>query len=260
MIKYNFLHRLSLMSMLFFTFTFFITDVNAQWDDWGDTPVDSSQVDSTDGGDWGSDWGSEETPFDYAEEENTDKGTPPKPIKKYERIDFIPVDTLTKLITYTAVHDVESSCNYCTADSLYFRIKKYLLTKYGDGKKLPKGWVVEDVTNQRIIMKVRLPLYTHPNPYSKVQEGEYEFKFQLWIRDYAYKYKFTQIVHFDPVINGKPGDFTPVYLEYYLKNKTKVRFTDMILTAIDSDMKSLIDDIIRVMKDPVTVDIDEEDF
>lgn len=253
MTKYNILHSLRFCYMLLFVFIFSFSNANAQWED--NSSSDSTQVDSAESSDWGDS-------FDagYADEETVDVGTPPKPLIKYERIDFIPVDTLTKLVTYTAIHDVESTCEYCTADSLYFRIKKYLLTKYGDGKKLPKGWVIEDITNQRIIMKVRLPLMIHPNAHNFTQVGEYEFKFQLWIRDYAYKYKFTHIVHYDPVTNGKPGQFTSVYLEYYLKNKTKVKYTDMILKGIDTDMKVLIDDIIRIMKDPVTVDIDEEDF
>jgi len=254
MIKYSNWVRPKFWSVLVFCLMFSFSNAYAQW---GDEYSDSSETDSSDEASWDTSGYYSDYPVD---ESNGDQGTPPKPLKKYERIDIIPVDTLTKLITYTAIHDVESSCEYCTADSLYFRIKKYLLNKYGDGKKLPKGWVIEDITNQRIIMKVRLPLITHPNSHSNVQDGEYEFKFQFWIRDYAYKYKFTHIVHYDPVLNGKPGNFTPVYLEYYLKNKSNVKYTDLILKAIDTDMKKLIEEFIIVMKDPVTVDIDEEDF
>lgn len=236
---------------------------NAQWGDWGDTEEDTTATDSTeeDGGDWGGGSWDDDGGFGFGGDDGQDdKGTPPKERVKYERIDHIPVDTLTKLITYTAVHDVENECEYCTSDSLYYRAKQYLLKKFGDGKKFPKKWIVEDTENQRIILNVRLPLFTQPNGNVRKQEGEYEFKFQLWIRDYAYKYKFLNFVHQDPVVAGKPGTFTPVYMEFYLKNKTKVRITDLLLKAIDRDMKELIADIVRVMKDPVTVDIDEEDF
>ena len=253
------LTKVCIWSVLTMVFMFTYTNLKAQdWGDWGNDEAteDSTELDSTTQEDSGFGWGD-----GFGEEESKDdKGTPPKPLVKYERLDIIPVDTLTKLITYTAVHDVENSCEYCTSDSLYFRAKKYLLTKFGDGKKFPKKWIIEDLVNQRILLNVRLPLWIEPNASSKKQEGEYEYKFQLWIRDFAYKYKFTHIVHQDPVVAGKPGTFTPVYLEYYLKNKTKVRFTDMILSAIDRDMKELIADIVKIMKDPVTVDLDEEDF
>lgn len=237
------------LSVLTVALLFSYTESKAQWG-WGEETEESDTTESV--GDFGS--------FDGDEGPKDEKGMPPKPLVKYERIDNIPVDTLTKLITYTAVHDVENNCEYCTADSLYFRAKNYLLKKFGDGKKFPKDWIVEDAVNQRIILKVRTPLMIEPNPHTLKREGDYEYKFQLWIRDFAYKYKFTSFVHQDPVVAGKPGTFTPVYAEFYLKNKTKVRFTDMILLAIDRDMKKLIEELVQVMKDPVTVDIDEEDF
>jgi hypothetical protein len=237
------------LSVLTAALLFSYTDTYAQWG-WGE---ETEESDTTENNNSFGDFGGDEGPRD-------EKGTPPKPIVKYERIENIPVDTLTKLITYTAVHDVESNCEYCTADSLYFRAKNYLLKKFGDGKKFPKEWIVEDAVNQRIILKVRSPLMIEPNPHTLKREGDYEYRFQLWIRDFAYKYKFTSFVHQDPVVAGKPGTFTPVYAEFYLKNKTKVRFTDMILLAIDRDMKKLIEELVLIMKDPVTVDIDEEDF
>lgn len=257
---YNYtIKRQTLFSCLAAFFLMFVA-VSSQAQDcgaWGDD--DSNDSDTTektdDDGGWGGDWGG-----DFGGDQKQDKGTPPKPIKAYERIDFIPIDTLTKLITYTEVHDVENNCEYCTADSLYFRAKKYLLEKYGDGKKFPKDWIIEDTENQRIILKVRLPMMAQVSPSVNRQIGFYEYKFQLWIRDYAYKYKFTNIVHLDPVVAGKPNTFNETYMEYYTKNQKKVRFSDSLLMAVDKDMKALIADIIRVMKDPVTVDIDEEDF
>jgi hypothetical protein len=248
-------HNLRQTILSLCTVLFIILNSNVSYSQWGwddDNTADSTE--STDDS-WGGDWGD-----DLGEEEKNDKGTPPKPIKKYERIEFIPVDSLTKLITYTAVHDVENECEECSADSLYFRAKKYLLEKFGDGKKFPKGMIIEDTKDQRIILKIRVPLKAQVTKHSKADAGFYEFKFQLWIRDYAYKYKFINYVHLDPVLGGKPGNFSEVYMEYYLKNETKVKQTDMLLMGVDRDMKELIDGLVKVMKDPVTLGIDEEDF
>lgn len=232
----------------------------AQWDDWGSGDDEEQATDSTDNDD--DDWGGG---FGWGDEDlfgggSDDKGTPPKPLKKYERIDHIPVDSLTKLITYTAVHDVEDECDYCYADSLYWRAKEYLLEKFGNGKKFPKSIIIEDTENQRILLSIKLPMNVQINPHSTRKEGEYEFRFQLWIRDYAYKYKFTNFVHLEPVVGGKPSSSNPVYMEYYLKNQRKVRQTDMFLLAMERDMTELIEGLVKVMKDPVTIDIDEEDF
>jgi hypothetical protein len=246
---------LRLASVLFFIT---INQFNAysQWGGFGDESSsetsDSTNTDSNETSSEGFGWGSEE--------ETTPKsGTPAVPLKPYERVKDTPLDSITKRITYSLVVE-DDSCNYCTPDSLYYRAKQYLLKKYGDGKKFPKKIIVEDVTNERIILNVRVPMVVQVNPSSKQQIGEYSFNLQLRVKDFRYKYKFTDFIHHEPVTNGKPTDFNSVYMEYYLNNKVKVRETDKFLMAIDRDMKELIEGLVKVMKDPVTVDVDEDDF
>jgi hypothetical protein len=250
-----------IVSVLIVFFLLSMTEMSYSqgWGSWDDAEqADTTEVDNA----WGDDsWGGDSWGGGGGGGVKNDKGTPPKPIRPYERIiDMIPIDSITKLVCYTAVHDVESQCEECTADSLYLRAKAYLLQRFGDGKKFPKKWIVEDTENQRIILTVRLPLEIDANTHSKRKIGEYEFKFQLWVRDYAYKYKFINIVHLEPKLGSKPNDYTSIYAEHYLKVERQVRPADSVLLAIDRDMKDLIKNLVEVMKDPVTLGIDEEDF
>jgi hypothetical protein len=190
-----------------------------------------------------------------------DKGTAAKPIRKYERqTDIIPIDSITNLISYTAVYNVESDCKSCTADSLYFRSKSFLLKRFADGKKFKKKWVIEDLENQRIFLKVRQPMKIDVNSSSKKTIGEYEFKFQLWVKNNSYKYKFTNIVYLEPKLGSNPNDYKPIYLEHFLKIERQVRLADLFLLAVDRDMKDLTKNLVESMKDPITLSINEENF
>jgi hypothetical protein len=245
--------QLQLPKMILIAFLFTFNPLTAQWGSWGSDEADTTEnSDSSDGGGWDDDWGGA-----WGNEKSKSPGLPPPP-PPYERFSM-PMDTITNLVTYTDVIEDES-CDYCTPDSLYYRAKQYLLrTLFNGAKDFPKNVVVENVLNERIILTIRTPVVYEANTYRKFEFGEVEFSLQLRFKDYRYKYKFTNFVHITPV-GGASKEYSRTYFEYYLKAEKRIKTNDRALIATDKMIRTMINELITVLKDPATVDIDEDDF
>jgi hypothetical protein len=201
--------------------------------------------------------------FDFAPKKKEEKENLFKPLKKYQRnISNIPIDSLTELITYTSIDRLGDECKFCGVDSLYSRTKFFLLREFGNGKKFNKKavFIIEDVQNEKIFLKVRRPLIVEYNKNSKRQIGYYEFILKIWVVDSAYKYKFTEFIHLEPKLGSSPKNFSRIYLESYIYAKRKVRHADSILLGVDTDINKFIENFKLGLKDPISIILNNEGF
>lgn len=223
----------------------------AQWGDWGGggeeaTPTDTTSKDSSagteDGGAWGGAWGGgEET-----------QGPQMPERKPYVR--FIPpFDSLREIIYYEGIIEDEN-CDYCGADSLYWRAKKYMMQRFG--KDNIKKFVVEDKKADRITLKVTIPMVTKYGQYKSESAGILEYKVTLRFKDGRYKYQFGNFVHIQTP-NGLGKESTRTYHEYYMKVKKGYQVTDKFLLAADREVKEFVDGLKKSLREPYQPDEDD---
>jgi hypothetical protein len=225
----------------------------AQWGDeddmgWGEEEeaTDSTDSDTLFGDDDNSEW----VGFGDDGDDNEIKAY------KFKRPEYVrvvlPYDSIRELIYYTEIMEVEE-CEECMADSLYWRSMHYLTKLYG--KKSMKKFLDEDKKLQKIVLKVKVPVFVRNNKFAKVRNGDCEYKLILRFQDYRYKYDISNFVHLTPP-QGTQKDVQRTYLEYYMKSKANVQNTDKILTAVDTDIQSFIGELKDALKDPPFLGID----
>ena len=168
--------------------------------------------------------------------------------KPYERI-VLHIDSVTNLITYLGVVEQEET----GSDSLYTRAKRWATARFG---KSEKGVFELDKKNQKLIIKGTLTAYNYNSKYTKRAIGKYEFKVTVWIKEGRYKYQISNLVH--EGIKPNNGNATRNYFEFYNTSNKAVKTYDKILRDADTDIKKLMADFEKCMKDPVIVD--EEDW
>lgn len=168
--------------------------------------------------------------------------------KPFERI-VLNIDSVTNLITYLGVVEQEES----GSDSLYTRAKRWAMARFG---KNAKAVFEIDKKNQKLVINAVLTAYSYGSKYTKREIGKYQFKMTIWIKEGRYKYQMSNFVH----VGVKPnnGDPTRNYFEYYYTSTKAVKIYDKILRDADSDIKKLMADFTKSMKDPIIVD--EEDW
>lgn len=187
---------------------------------------------------------SETNPDDYNED-----GSSKKPDKKpYVRI-VLPYDTLTELVTYTNI--VEQPDSYL--DSLYLRSQRYIMQKF---KLDEKAFKESSKDMEKIIMTLNMPFHMKINKFVVQQSGTLEFQLALRFKDGKYKYKIDHVKHNLPGKGTKPGDY--VYIEYYMNSARNIVGNDKILRAADAEINKVINEILKALQEPVTVD--EDDF
>jgi hypothetical protein len=225
----------------------------AQWGDWGgggaETPADTAKTDTTasaggdawgggDAGGWG---GAEET-----------KG--PKMPERKPYVRFVPpYDSLREIIYYEGIIEDED-CEYCMADSLYWRARKHLLTKFG--KENLKKFTVEDKKADRITLLVSVPMVIKYGNYKQETVGTLEYKLTLRFKDNRYKYQFGNFVHIQAA-DGTGKEATRTYHEYYMKLKKGFQATDPYLLAADREVKQLVAELTKTLKEPYQPDEDD---
>jgi hypothetical protein len=168
--------------------------------------------------------------------------------KPYERI-VLNIDSVTNLITYVEVVEQEES----NSDSLYIRAKRWAQVRFA---KSEKGLFEIDKKNQKLVINGVLTAYRYNSKYTKRDVGHYYFKMTVWIKEGRYKYQITNLVH----EGVKPNRGNPVrnYFEFYYTSPKNVKPYDMLLRDADTDIKKLMADFTKSMKDPIIVD--EEDW
>lgn len=169
------------------------------------------------------------------------------PAKPYERI-VLSIDSVTNLITYMGVVEQEES----GSDSLYTRAKRWAQIRFA---KNEKGLFELDKKNQKLVINGVLTAYRYNSKYTKRDVGRYQFKMTVMIKEGRYKYQITNLVH----EGVKPNKGTPArnYFEFYYTSPKNVKQYDLILRDADTDIKKLIADFTKCMKDPIIVDEDD---
>lgn len=219
---------------------------SAQWDDFGSsgTGTDTASTDST------ASTGTSFTDLGWGEEK---KNEPQMPVRKpYVRFNP-PYDSMREIIYYEGIIEDEN-CEFCTADSLYYRAKKYIMSRFG--KEQVKKFTVEDITADRITMRITVPMTVKYGEYKKFESGMLEYKVTLRFKDFRYRYQFGNFVHIESP-NGLAKDATRTYHEYYMKVKKGYQNTDQFLLAADREVKEFVDGLKKSLKEPYQPDEDD---
>lgn len=201
--------------------------VSGQWDFGG------GSTDTANGGGWG------------------DSASKPK---KTPYVRFVPpYDSMREIIFYEGVVENED-CDMCTADSLYWRAKRFLTKKYG--KSVFKKMLIEEKPGHHITVVVTIPLVVLNGKYSKVAKGMLEYKFVLRFQDSRFKYQFGNFVHLQSG-EGLVGNPTKTYHEYYMRVKRGYEATDKFLIAADTEVKDMVTGITRALRAPYKPEEDD---
>jgi hypothetical protein len=164
-----------------------------------------------------------------------------------------PYDSMREIIYYEGVIEDEN-CEFCTADSLYWRAKKSIIAKFG--KDNVKKFIVEDLKADRITLKVTVPMLVTYGEYKKFESGTLEYKVTLRFKDFRYKYQFGNFVHIQTP-NGLAKDATRTYHEYYMKVKKGYQTTDQFLLAADREVKDFVATLKKSLREPYQPDEDD---
>jgi hypothetical protein len=106
-----------------------------------------------------------------------------------------------------------------------------------------------------LVIKASLPAYAYGNKYTKRSIGKYDFKVTLWIKEGRYKYQINNLVH--ESIKSKTGNTMRNYFEYYYTTQTNIRQVDQTLRFADKDITAMIENMKKLLADPLFVDEDE---
>lgn len=218
------------------------------WGGFGSSGTDTTKVDSlatTPDASGGTAWGGSSG---TSKEPELPKRVP------YKR--FIPpYDSLREIIYYEGI--IEDEGEYPEkngADSLYMRARKFLSTRYG--KENLKKWTVEDKKNDRLTLKMVIPMMVKNGEYNKKQSGFLEYKLTIRFKDGRYKYQFGNFVHIESP-NGLGKEPTRTYHEYYMKLKKGYETTDRFLLAADREVKEVVDGLKKSLHEPYQPDEDD---
>jgi hypothetical protein len=175
-------------------------------------------------------------------------------LKKIPYVRFVPpYDSMREIIFYEGVVENED-CQLCTADSLYWRAKKFLSKKYG--KAVLKKMIIDEKIGHHITVKVLLPMILINGKYSKAAKGMIEYKLCLRFQDSRFKYQFGNFVHIQTG-EGLVGNPTRIYHEYYMRVKRGYEATDKFLLASDKEVKDMVTAIRYALREPYRPEEDE---
>lgn len=221
-------------------------NLSAQFEDWGasGSGTDTASTDST---------ASTETSWTDVGWGEEKKNEPQMPVRKpYVRFNP-PYDSMREIIYYEGIIEDEN-CEYCMADSLYWRAKKYITSKFG--KEQLKKFTVEDIKADRITLRVSVPMVVKYGDYKKYEAGMLEYKVTLRFKDYRYRYQFGNFVHIESP-NGLAKQSTRTYHEYYMRVKKGYQHTDQFLLAADREVKEFVEGLKKSLKEPYQPDEDD---
>ncbi len=198
-----------------------------------------------------------ETPDSTKQEEQQydENGNPIEPAqdagvlaKPFERI-VLNIDSVTNLITYLGVVEQEET----GSDSLYVRAKRWAQLRFS---KNEKTLFEIDKKNQKLVINGVISAYNYSSKYTKRPIGKHQFKVTVWIKEGRYKYQISNLVH--EGIKPNNGNAIRNYFEFYYTSPKSVKTYDKVLRDADTDIKRLMEDFTKHMKDPIIVD--EEDW
>ena len=173
-----------------------------------------------------------------------------QPVKKPYVPFTVPFDTITELVTYTAIIEEEEA----GTDSLYWRAKRWLRYEFKGAKRyLIKK---DDPKEYKLVMEGEFPLFIEANKYSKSQNGKVKFDMEIRFKEGRYKYKINNLVH---LVQPPPGEEKAIktYFEFYRKSTINPKGNDAILIAADKQINTMITNLKKYCKEPIFVDEDD---
>lgn len=174
--------------------------------------------------------------------------------KKVAYTRFVPpYDSMREIIFYEGVVENED-CDMCTADSLYWRAKRFLNKKYG--KSVFKKMLIEDKPAHHLTIVVQIPMVVVNGKYNKAAKGMLEYKFVIRFQDSRFKYQFGNFVHLQSG-EGLVGNPTKTYHEYYMRVKRGYEATDKFLLAADREVKEMVSSISYALRAPYKPEEDD---
>lgn len=174
--------------------------------------------------------------------------------KKTPYVRFVPpYDSMREIIFYEGIVENED-CQLCTADSLYWRAKKFLSKKYG--KSVLKKMILDEKIGHHITVKVTLPMVVVNGKYNNVAKGMMEYKLCLRFQDSRFKYQFGNFIHLQSG-EGLVGNPSKTYHEYYMRVKRGFEATDKYLLSSDREVKSMVSAITYALREPYRPEEDE---
>lgn len=174
----------------------------------------------------------------------------PKPYVRFAA----PYDTLREMIYYSGVVE-DVIYEESTADSLYWRFKKYLTTRFG--AKTLKEWTEEDKRGQKFIVKPNADLVVSTNEFNGKNSGSINYTLTMRFQDGRFKWEMSNFVHVIPA-QGISGGENRVYAEYYYTTKRNIKSCDLLLIAIDNEVKNTVKQIKKSLRPPFVDEVGDD--
>lgn len=154
----------------------------------------------------------------------------------------LPIDTITKLITYTEVVSVDTSIN---KQELYSRAREWFAKAYNSSQNVIQ---MDDKENGKIVGKALTQVY-HKALGSNYPSGHINYTISIYLKDGRYKYEVTNFYHTGQLISGgnRIEDYGSCEEMMHTKKKTwgmsYQKTFNYYLSQLDIKIKSLISDL-----------------
>lgn len=154
----------------------------------------------------------------------------------------LPIDTVTKMITYTEVVNVDTSL---TKLELYSRAREWFAKAYNSSQNVIQ---MDDKESGKIVGKALTQVY-HKALGSNYPSGYINYTISIYLKDGRYKYEITNFHHTGQLVSGgnRIEDFGPCEEMINTKKKTwgmsYQKTFNYYLLQLDTKTKSLIEDL-----------------
>ena len=162
---------------------------------------------------------------------NAQKGTPD-----------LPIDSITKMITYTEVINVDTSAN---KQELYSRAREWFAKAYKSSTNVIQ---MDDKESGKIVGKALMQVY-HKALGSNFPSGHINYTISIYLKEGRYKYEVTNFYHTGQLVSGgnRIDDYGPCEEMINTKKKTwgmsYQKTFNYYLSQLDTNIKELIADL-----------------
>ncbi|MDZ4806788.1 MAG: DUF4468 domain-containing protein [Bacteroidota bacterium] len=153
----------------------------------------------------------------------------------------LPIDTITKMITYTEVVNVDTSLS---KQELYSRAREWFAKVYNSSQNVIQ---MDDKESGKIVGKALTQVY-HKALGSNYPSGYINYTISIYLKDGRYKYEISNFHHTGQLVSaGRIDDYGPC--EEMIKTKKKTmgmsyqKTFNYYLLQLDTKTNSLIEDL-----------------
>lgn len=154
----------------------------------------------------------------------------------------LPIDTTTKMITYTDVVNVDTSIS---KQELYSRAREWFAKAYNSSQSVIQ---MDDKENGKIVGKALTQVY-HKSLGSNYPSGHINYTISIYLKDGRYKYEVTNFYHTGQLVSGgnRIEDYGPCEEMINTKKKTwgvsYQKAFNYYLSQLDTKTQALIADL-----------------